>query len=252
MTGPQTGHSSSDDLLTARFRELRRTNERALRDALIAEHMPLVRALARRFANRGEPLDDLISTGTLGLINAIDRFDPQQGTKFSTFATPTIIGELRRYFRDKSWAMKVPRRMQELNRSANIAREQLTQRFGRAPSYQEVADELGVTEEQVIEAVDSGRGYDLISFESLGPGGEETTNDGPGEEDERFAVVMRQVEIEQAIQTILDEREQRIVRMYYYDDRSQTEIATILQISQMHVSRLLSRAKSKLRRYLQS
>lgn len=248
-TGP--AGAPRDDPVTAQFRELRQSGERAIRDRLIQAHLPLVRALARRFANRGEPLDDLISTGTLALIHAVDRFDPDQGTKFSTFATPTIIGELRRYFRDKSWAMKVPRRMQELNRAANLARDTLTQRLGRSPSYAEIAAELNVTEEQVIEAIESGRGYEMMSIDYLGPSGTETTTDGPGEEDERIANVVRRVEVEHAMTTILDEREQRILRMYYFDERSQTDIALREGISQMHVSRLLHRAKTKLRRYLQ-
>ncbi len=240
-----------EDSVVRRFRELRRTRDAALRDRLIQDHLPLVRGLARRFANRGEPLDDLVSTGTLALINAVDRFDPTLGTKFSTFATPTIIGELRRYFRDKSWAMKVPRRMQELNRAASQAREALTQRLGRTPSYAEIAAELDATEEQVIEAIESGRGYDLVSMDQLGSTDEGTTHEGPGEEDEGLLNVVRRVEVDQAMASILDDRERRIVRLYYYEELSQTDIATREGISQMHVSRLLSRAKLKLRRYLQ-
>lgn len=237
-----------EDGVVLRFRELRESGDARLRDELIQQHLPLVRALARRFANRGEPLDDLISTGTLALIHAVDRFDPSKGTKFSTFATPTVVGELRRYFRDKSWAMKVPRRMQELNRAANQAREVLTQRLGRSPNYRELAVEVGVTEEEVIEAIESGRGYDLVSFDSGGEEGGST--EGPGEIDERLSNVIRRVEVDQAMAVILDVREQRIIRMYYFDELSQTEIATAEGISQMHVSRLLSRAKAKLRRYL--
>lgn len=247
---PDEGHESNG--VRARFRELRRSGDPALRDQLIQEHLPLVRALARRFANRGEPIEDLVSTGTLALIHAVDRYDPTKGTKFSTYATPTVIGELRRYFRDKSWAMKVPRRMQELNRAANQSRETLTQRLGRTPSYAEMADELGVDEEQVIEAIESGRGYDMISFDQLGATDEVTaTNDGPGEEDEGLSNVVRRVELEQAMQTILDERERRIVQLYYFEDCSQTDIALRENISQMHVSRILTRAKMKLRRHLQ-
>ncbi len=246
---PEREHE--DDPVVARFVQLRETGAAELRDALINDHLPLVRALARRFANRGEPLEDLISTGTLALIHAVDRFDPSKGTKFSTFATPTIVGELRRYFRDKSWAMKVPRRMQELNRAANQARETLTQRLGRLPSYGELATELDVSEEQVIEAIESGRGYDMVSFEAVGATSDDGTGgEGPGEDDERFANVVRRVEVSQAIDTILDERESRIVRMYYFHERSQTDIAQVEGISQMHVSRLITRAKGKLRRYL--
>lgn len=243
--------SAALDPVSLQFRELRRSGDPELRERIIQAHLPLVRALARRFANRGEPIEDLMSTGTLALIHAVDRFDPSKGTKFSTYATPTVIGELRRYFRDKSWAMKVPRRMQELNRAANQAREQLTQRLGRSPSYGEIAAELGVAEEQVIEAIESGRGYDMVSFDQFGSGDDTATHDGPGEEDERLSNVVRRVEVEQAMETILDERERRIVRLYYFEDCSQTDIATNEGISQMHVSRLLGRAKLKLRRYLQ-
>ncbi len=238
------------DSVTLRFRELRRTGDRQLREQLIESHLPLVRALARRFANRGEPLDDLISTGTLALIHAVDRFDPEKGVRFSTFATPTVLGELKRYFRDKSWAMKVPRRMQELNRAANQSRETLVQRLGRTPSYAEIAAELAVDEELVIEAMESGRGYDMVSFDQLG-GEEGPPGDGPGEVDERLQNVVRRVEVEQAMAQILDDRERRIVQDYYFDDLSQTDIATREGISQMHVSRLLNRAKVKLKRYLQ-
>lgn len=248
---PESVGPAPDDGVTTQFRLLRQSGDLRIRDRLIQQHLPLVRTLARKFAHRGEPLDDLISTGTLALIHAVDRFDPEQGTRFTTFATPTIIGELRRYFRDKSWAMKVPRRMQELNRAVNLAREPLAQRLGRNPSYAEIALELNVTEEQVIEAVESGHGYETMPIDALGTGGTGTTTEGPGEEDERFAHIVRRVEVEQAIRTTLDEREQRILRMYYFEERSQTDIALREGISQMHVSRLLTRAKAKLRRYLQ-
>ncbi len=243
------------DALIEAFRTLRACTDpqqrEQLRDQLIEQHLPLVRALARRFEGRGEPFDDLLSTATLGLIKAVDRFDPEMGTRFTTFATPTILGELRRYFRDKSWALKVPRRMQELNRAVSTTREQLTQRLGRVPTYAEIAEELNQSEEAVIEAVESGQGYDLLSFEQLGPSDDEA-GDGPGAIDPSLSSTLGRVHLQQAMDAVLDEREQRILKWYYFDEDSQTEIAEREEVSQMHISRLIGRARAKLRRYLQS
>ena len=132
-------------------------------------HQNLVRFLAGKFANRGEPLEDLVQVGVIGLINAIDRFDPDRGTKFSTYATPTIVGEIRRHFRDKAWSLKVPRRLQELNLAANKAAEELSQRLGHPPTIQEIAEEVGATEEETLEAIELGNAYDTVSLDSKLP-----------------------------------------------------------------------------------
>ena len=134
------------------FAEYQRTQDPGVREALILAHMNLVRYLARKFANRGEPLEDLTQVGMIGLINAIDRFDPSRGIRFATYATPTIVGEIRRYFRDRGWAVKVPRRLQELNLAASKAVDDLTQKLDRVPTVKEVADALGVGEQEALEA----------------------------------------------------------------------------------------------------
>src|SRR5215468_3751726 len=134
-----------------------------LRDRLVEMHLPLVEYLARRFAGRGEPLDDLIQVGTIGLIKAVDRFDTERGVEFSTYATPTVVGEIKRHFRDKGWTVRVPRRLQELRASLSSATAQLTQDLGRSPTVHELASHLGVSEEDVLEGLESANAYAAVS-----------------------------------------------------------------------------------------
>src|SRR3712207_201090 len=170
------------------FLELRATGDPAYREALATLHLPLVEYLAKRFKDRGEPLDDLIQVGSVGLLKAIDRFDLERGVEFSTYATPTIVGELKRYFRDKGWAIRVPRRLQELSLRLNKVVAQLTQDLGRAPTLEEMARYADVSEEEVLEALESGQAYSTTSLDA--PSGEE--EDAPmrmdriGEEDLRL------------------------------------------------------------------
>jgi len=148
------------------FAQYAETKDPTIRDRLVLMHQNLVRFLAGKFMNRGEPIEDLVQVGTIGLINAIDRFDPGRGTKFSTYATPTIVGEIRRHFRDKAWSLKVPRRLQELNLAANKAAENLSQKLGRTPTIQEIAQSVGASEEETLEAIELGNAYDTVSLDS--------------------------------------------------------------------------------------
>ncbi len=236
------------------FRLWRKTKDPKVRDELIYRHIDLAKGLARRFIGRGEPLEDLIQVAVYGLINAIDRYDPDRGTKFNTFAVPTILGELKRHFRDATWAMQLPRGLQELNQKAYKLMDILTQKLGRPPTMAELAQELGVSEEQAIEALDAANAYEVLSLEQ-----EVTTDedDKPQPLSELLAAAeneavehwqKRQL-LDEAMKT-LSERERTIVKMRFHDDLTQTQIAQRLGISQMHVSRLLRKAIAKMRAYL--
>jgi len=232
------------------FAEYQRSHDPQVRDRLILAHMNLVRYLARKFANRGEPLEDLIQVGMIGLINAIDRFDPDRGIRFATYATPTIVGEIRRYFRDRGWAVKVPRRLQELNLAANKAIDDLTQRLDRAPTVSELAQELNISEAEALEAMELGELYELPSLDSdLGGESDETRSrlaDYVGRVDEEIERFERRARLNQALQS-LTPRERKIIELRFFDNLSQTQVAKQLNISQMHVSRLQQRALAKLR-----
>ena len=232
------------------FREYRRAGSDAVRERLIMAHMNLVRFLARKFANRGEPVDDLIQVGTIGLIHAIDRFDPERGIRFATYATPTIVGEIKRYFRDRGWAIKVPRRLQEVNLAANKALDTLTQGLERAPTVKEVAEKIGSTEEETLEAMELGHMYELVSLDGeMGSDDDEARTalaDYVGREDEDLEAVQVKSRLQDALSR-LPQRERTIVKMRFFDGLPQTEVAKRLGISQMHVSRLQHKALDRLR-----
>ena len=232
------------------FAEYQRTRDPAVREKLILAHTNLVRFLARKFANRGEPLEDLTQVGMIGLINAIDRFDPNRRIRFATYATPTIVGEIRRYFRDRGWSMKVPRRLQELSLAATKAADELTQELERAPTMREIAERLGVSEDEALEAVELGELYQLPSLDSaLGEDSEESSGvlaDYVGEVDQELERFERQSRLAEAMRA-LPERERQIIELRFFRNLSQTEVARRLRISQMHVSRLQHRALEKLR-----
>jgi RNA polymerase sigma-B factor len=221
-----------------------------VRDELVVAHLNLVRYLAVRFANRGESIDDLIQVGTLGLIKAIDRFDIERKVEFTTYATPTIIGEIKRYFRDKGWAVKVPRRLQELNLAVNRAVENISVELGRAATVADLARRLGATDEEIIEAQELGQAYNLLSLDSeLSTEGEAkaaTLLDYVGAEDGDLDLLENKANLERAFH-VLDRRERIIVYLRFYENVSQTEIAKRLNVSQMHVSRLQARALAKLK-----
>jgi len=208
-----------------------------IRDQLVELHLPLVEYLARRFRNRGEWLDDLIQVATIGLIKSIDRFDLERGVEFSTYATPTIVGEIKRHFRDKGWAVRVPRRLQELKLSLTKAISDLAQREGRAPTVSELAAHLGMSEEEVLEGLESANAYSTVSLDAPDSGDEDApaVADSLGMVDES----LEGVEYRESLKPLLEKlpaREKKIL-----------QIAAELGISQMHVSRLLARTLAQLR-----
>jgi RNA polymerase sigma-B factor len=234
------------------FTRYRRTQDPALRDELVAMHENLVRFLAAKFANRGEPLEDLIQVGMIGLINAVDRFEPERGIKFSTYATPTIVGEIKRYFRDRAWNLKVPRWLQELNLQVMKANDLLAQHLGRSPNVAEIADHVGCTEEQALNAMELGNAYETISLDSrLALEGEAalTLSDSIGVEDLDLSQIDAYDDLKAAVEQ-LDNREKMIIYLRFFQELSQTEVAKRLNISQMHVSRLQQRALRRLRELL--
>ena len=221
-----------------------------LRDELVVVHLNLVRFLAVRFANRGEPLDDLVQVGTVGLLKAIDRFDLERGVEFTTYATPTIVGEIKRYFRDKGWAVKVPRRLQELNLAVNRASDKLAISLGRSPTVTELAEHLQAGEDEILEAQELGQAYNLLSLDSEVSGEadkkSQTLADTVGVADAGLELLEDRANLEQAF-GVLTGRERVIIYLRFYESISQTEIAKRLNVSQMHVSRLQAKALEKLR-----
>lgn len=237
------------------FREYKRTGDEAIRNEIIERHSNLVHAIARRFKDRGEPYEDLVQVAWYGLIKAVDRYDPDRGNKFTSFAVPTILGEIRRYFRDRGWDVRVPRKLQELNQQARRVVEELSRQLNRSPTIKEVANALGVSEEMALEALELARYYDLGSLNGDAKTASDEDDGQPASElvssdDEiEFERMILRHAIEQAMAR-LDERERKIVEMTFYEGLPQTEIAKRLGISQMHVSRLLRKALSKLREML--
>ena len=220
-----------------------------LRDRLAELNLPLVEYLARRFAGRSVPLDDLVQVGSIGLLKAIDRFDPGRGLEFSTYAAPTILGEIKRYFRDSGWLVHVPRRAQELQTTLDSARAELSQELRRAPTVAELASRTGVAEEQVIEALDVARSYSGVPLDEI-----TAPESGVGaailadEDTELLRVELREV-LRPAL-AALPEREQEVLLLRFGAGKSQTEIAGIVGVSQMQVSRLISRSLTRLRQRL--
>ena len=219
------------------------------REKLIEQYMSLVRSLARRYSYRGEQLDDLVQIGAIGLIKAIDRFDLDRGVELTTYATPNIIGEIKRHFRDKGWSVRVPRGLQELNVQLSKLIEQLTVQFGRSPTIPELAKAAGVEEEQVLEALESGRAYSSLSLSSG------TTSDGEEDLDPLESIGTEELQYEvsenRAVLApgfkVLDERERKILQLRFFDGLTQSQIAQQVGISQMHVSRLIRRSLEKIR-----
>ncbi len=238
--------AADDKFLLRRYHE---DGDLAAREELIERYMSLVRSLARRYAYRGEQLDDLVQIGAIGLIKAIDRFDLERGVELTTYATPNIIGEIKRHFRDKGWSVRVPRGLQELNVKVSKLIEQLTVQLGRSPTIPELAKAAGVEEEQVLEALESGRAYSSVSLS--GGGG----NDEDGELDplESLGTIEHEYEVaeDRAVLApgfqVLDERERKILHLRFFSGLTQSQIAAEIGISQMHVSRLIRRSLEKIR-----
>ncbi len=221
-----------------------------LRNQLVRMHIPLVEHLARRFRNRGEPLDDLTQVATIGLIKSVDRFDHERGVEFSTYATPTIVGEIKRHFRDKGWAVRVPRRLQELRLSLTTATGELSQRHGRSPTVHELAEHLGISEEDVLEGLESANAYSTLSLDVPDTDDESpAVADTLGAEDD----ALEGVEYRESLKPLLAQlppREQKILVLRFFRNMTQSQIAAEVGISQMHVSRLLARTLAQLREKL--
>jgi RNA polymerase sigma-B factor len=221
------------------------TLESAEREELITSNLGLANQLARRFLHRGEPLDDLVQVASVALVKAVDRFDPTRGVDFPAFATRTIIGELKRHFRDKGWAVRASRRVQELYLELGHATASLAQQRGRTPTVAELAEATGANEEAVIEALEAGQGYRTASIDAS-----ESEDDALaarlGEYDQNFVSVEDRVLLAPAL-AALPAREQSILRMRFVDGLTQSEIAMAVGVSQMHVSRLLTSSLQKLR-----
>ncbi|MEV0693997.1 RNA polymerase sigma factor SigF [Streptomyces sp. NPDC050388] len=218
-----------------------------VRTALIEANLPLVRYAAARFRSRNEPMEDVVQVGTIGLINAIDRFDPERGVQFPTFAMPTVIGEIKRYFRDNVRTVHVPRRLHELWVQVNSATEDLTTAFGRSPTTAEIAERLRISEEDVLSCIEAGRSYHAASLEAAQEGdGLPGLLDRLGYEDPALDGVEHR-DLVRHLLVQLPEREQRILLLRYYSNLTQSQISVELGVSQMHVSRLLARSFQRLR-----
>jgi RNA polymerase sigma-B factor len=222
------------------------------REQLVQLHLPLVDHCARRFTNRGEPLDDLVQVGTIGLIKSVDRFDLEREVEFSTYATPTIIGEIKRYFRDKGWAIRVPRRLQELRMSISAVTGDMSQELGRSPTPREIADKLEVTVEEVMEGIESANAYSTLSLDAGDSNDEHSGGsmlESLGMDDE----ALTHVEIRESIKPLIEAlptREKRILLLRFFRGMTQSQIAEEIGVSQMHVSRLLNRTLEQLRNSL--
>jgi RNA polymerase sigma-B factor len=237
---------SDEQALFARWHE---QGDREAQEALVARFMPLARSLARRYDRSSEPFDDLLQVASLGLLKALDRFDPELGHSFPSFAVPTILGEMRRYFRDSGWSVHVPRGAQERALKVRDAQERLANERGRAPTVNQLAEYLEFDIEDIIDALQAIQAYEALSLDAPRPGADDEVmayGDSMGREDERFELV----ELDATITAVLERippRERLILRMRFVEDLTQTEIAARIGISQMQVSRLLRRSLDQLR-----
>jgi RNA polymerase sigma-B factor len=221
----------------------------AARDEIVTMHLPLASFLARRFRDRGESMDDLTQVATIGLLKAVDRFEPERGVEFSTFATPTVVGEIKRHFRDKGWAIRVPRRLQELRISISRATAELSQTTGRSPTVAELAAHIGVTEDDILEGLESAQAYSTLSLDT--PATDAPDEGGSlveslGEEDPGLGEVETRETLTPLLATLAP-RERRIIHMRFYENMTQSQIAEQIGVSQMHVSRLLAKSLAQMR-----
>jgi RNA polymerase sigma-B factor len=242
--------SARRDLVRRLLREYREHHDPGVREQLVELNSDLVHFIARRFANRGEPLEDIEQVGFLGLIHAIERFDPSLENEFSTFATPTIMGEIRRHFRDRSWALRVPRRLQENLLRVNAATQQLSAELGRSPTISEIGERIGLEPEDVLAALEVSPAQHTLSLEASSPGRPDdasTLGDRLGTTDSNLDRVEMRALLEQAM-AHLNPREREIMALRFVEELPQTEVARRLGISQMHVSRLQRAAVEHLRR----
>jgi RNA polymerase sigma-B factor len=237
----------NDQELLRRYHE---QDDLEAREKLIEQYLPLVRSLARRYSYRGEQLEDLVQVGCIGLIKAIDRFDIDRGVELTTYATPNIIGEIKRHFRDKGWSVRVPRGLQELNVRLSHLVEDLTVQLERSPTIAELAKAAGVEEEEVLEALESGQAYATLSLSTGGGGSDDGSDLDPleslGEIEHEYEVSEDRAVLAPGLRA-LDDRERRILHLRFFEGLTQSQIAQQVGISQMHVSRLIRRALEKIR-----
>jgi len=252
-SGPTTVDHETRVLRTREDRRLllryHEQGDGAAREELVERFLPLARQLARRYQRTNEPLDDLMQVASVGLVKAIDRFDPSRGTAFSTYAVPTILGELKRYFRDSGWAVHVPRGMQERVMKLDTAAQELHRKLGRSPSPKELAGELELTEEEVLEAMEAASAYDAVSLEAQKgdqDDSRDTFQDTLGTDEERYELVEYGAAIAPTLKA-LSPRERMILHLRFVEDLTQSEIADRIGVSQMHVSRLIRRSLARLR-----
>lgn len=249
MTSKTSGKSAWDKEKTRElFRRFKEEGDMDAREKLVMSHLNLVRFIASKFKNRGEPIDDLIQVGYLGLLKAIDRFDPSRGLEFTTFATPTIMGEIKRHFRDKGWSVRVPRRLQELSAKVNQATDTLTSQLQRSPTIAEIADYLDATVDEVLEAMESSSAYSSVSLEAPSGADDDDTPsviDRYATEDSDLAFTDDRIIIEEALASF-SPRERDVIEMRFLKGMTQIEIAEKLGISQVQVSRLLRRTLKKI------
>jgi len=244
-SSPRSGRSSATD--RELFDRLQRDGDRRARDELAVRFLPLARRLARRYAQREEPFDDVLQVACLGLVQAIDRFDPARGVAFSSFAVPTILGEVRRHFRDRTWAVRVPRDLQELTLRVSREVEALSIELNRRPTVPELAHHVGTGEEQVLEALRAGEAYRATSLDTPCCRGEDTTvGQLLGDDDIGFDRAEDRATLGPLLGT-LSERERRVLRMRFQEDLTQARIGTAIGVSQMQVSRILRQAVGRLR-----
>ncbi|MDQ6836339.1 MAG: SigB/SigF/SigG family RNA polymerase sigma factor [Actinomycetota bacterium] len=244
-TEPLAGPTGSAEL----FKRWQGRRDRRARDTLIERFLPLARKLARRYAASNEPYEDLVQVASLGLVKAVERFDPNRGFAFTSFAVPTIVGELKRYFRDTGWALHVDRSAQERARKIAEARREISTRTGRGVTVVELAEYLECSSEEVLDGLQVGEAYDAVSLDaprSSGDGGAVSRLDALGDDDDRLGRVDEQATIFAAAQK-LPERERQILFLRFGEDLTQTEIARRVGVSQMQVSRLLRRSLQRLR-----
>ena len=242
--------ANSEDRLVDEERSVelfeRLSNDPDAREELVRLHYPLVEYLARRFAGRGEPVDDLVQVASIGLLKAIDRFDRDRGVKFSTYATPTIIGELKRHFRDKGWAMRVPRRLQEIGLQLSRVVSEMYQDLGRSPTVPEIAEKSGLSEDDVLEGMDAIHAHSIGSLDAPTDEEGQTSGGRLGAEDETYELLEGWASVAPHLEKLPD-RERHILYLRFFRGMTQSQIADKLGISQMHVSRILSRTLLLLR-----
>jgi RNA polymerase sigma-B factor len=251
LTAPEAARARAREIDRELLRRLHEDGDGSARELLVQRHLQLVRSLARRYAGRGEALEDIEQVGAIGLLKAIDRFDMERDVSLATYATPTVVGEIKRHFRDKGWAIRVPRALQELNAKMSTTVDRLTSRLGRSPHVSEIAAELKTTPEEVLEALEVGTAYTTLSL-STGPGGDEESDplESLGHEDAEFERSEDRVSLAPALDH-LPAREQEILRMRFEEGLPQTQIAERVGLSQMHVSRLIRKSLGTMRDELQ-